>query len=77
MGQLEGVQVVSSDIFQNIAAGLAWSRKNGGVTRLGLALPWVALCELGKCPQSGVDSIRAVQVFGKMKVVLGMKVDCR
>lgn len=30
MGQLEGVQVVSSDIFQNIAAGLAWSRKNGG-----------------------------------------------
>lgn len=48
-----------------------------GVTRLGLALPWVALCELGKCPQSGVDSIQAVQVFGKMKVVLGMEVDCR
>lgn len=79
-GQLEDVQVVSSDIFQNIAAGLAWSRGNGddqaGLGTLG-GVPWVSLCELGKFPQSGVDSIWAVKVFGKMKVVFGMKADCR
>lgn len=51
--QLEVVQVVGSDIFQNIAAVLACNRGNEhDQVGLGtLRMSWVALCKLGRFPE--------------------------